>query len=307
MSDNNISTQELDNLYELARKARAEGNSEQAMEYYQKIAEVDKDKWEPLFYSNYTAYYPPTCFFYEKTYKKLLDELNYMWWLLDSTVKAIAAQKDIDKTAAIIEIFNYFSDNYDKWKDGLQETSYSDIERNQKGCLALRYARMSYAFGDVIVSSGLNCNMSPSFNISAECWKIGNTLVEYSCRAMKYPDMKYSNKSVSEYTSKIIQYEPGYRMPVLPKAKKSGCYIATCVYGSYDCPQVWTLRRYRDERLAKKLWGRAFIRAYYAVSPTLVRWFGSFNWFSGLFRPMLDRMVDSLMSQGFENTPYQDR
>ena len=24
------------------------------------------------------------------------------------------------------------------------------------------------------------------------------------------------------------------------EANKSGCYIATCVYGSYDCPQVWT-------------------------------------------------------------------
>ncbi len=28
-----------------------------------------------------------------------------------------------------------------------------------------------------------------------------------------------------------------------------GCYIATCVYGSYDCPQVWTLRRFRDYTL----------------------------------------------------------
>ena len=27
----------------------------------------------------------------------------------------------------------------------------------------------------------------------------------------------------------------------------SGCYIATCVYGSYDCPQVQTLRRFRDD------------------------------------------------------------
>ena len=31
------------------------------------------------------------------------------------------------------------------------------------------------------------------------------------------------------------------------EAKSSGgCYVATAVYGSYDCPQVWTLRRYRD-------------------------------------------------------------
>ena len=33
--------------------------------------------------------------------------------------------------------------------------------------------------------------------------------------------------------------------------KTGGCYVATAVYGSYDCPQVWTLRRYRDDILAK--------------------------------------------------------
>ena len=54
-----------------------------------------------------------------------------------------------------------------------------------------------------------------------------------------------------------------------------GCYVATAVYGSYDCPQVWTLRRFRDYTLAETWYGRAFIRAYYAVSPTLVKWFGS--------------------------------
>jgi len=31
----------------------------------------------------------------------------------------------------------------------------------------------------------------------------------------------------------------------------AGCYIATAVYGSYNCPEVWTLRRYRDIKLKK--------------------------------------------------------
>ena len=43
---------------------------------------------------------------------------------------------------------------------------------------------------------------------------------------------------------------------------KAGCYVATAVYGSYDCPQVWTLRRFRDHTLAASWYGRAFIRAY---------------------------------------------
>ena len=90
-------------------------------------------------------------------------------------------------------------------------------------------------------------------------------------------------------------------------SKKSGCYVATCVYGSYDCPQVWTLRRFRDDTLGATWYGRLFIRAYYAISPTLVKWFGKTNWFKKLWRGKLDRMVAKLQSNGVEDTPYEDK
>ena len=90
-------------------------------------------------------------------------------------------------------------------------------------------------------------------------------------------------------------------------ANKSGCYVATCVYGSYDCPQVWTLRRYRDDTLGSTWYGRLFIRAYYAISPTLVKWFGKTNWFKKLWKGNLDRMVAKLQSNGVEDTPYVDK
>ena len=86
-----------------------------------------------------------------------------------------------------------------------------------------------------------------------------------------------------------------------------GCYVATCVYGSYDCPQVWTLRRFRDGILAESALGRGFIRTYYAVSPTVVRWFGKTAWFRKLWRGVLDRMVGRLNARGVQNTPYKDR
>ena len=86
-----------------------------------------------------------------------------------------------------------------------------------------------------------------------------------------------------------------------------GCYVATCVYGSYDCPQVWTLRRYRDEMLARTWYGRAFIRTYYAISPTLVKWFGHTEWFKKMWQGKLDRIVDELQSNGVESTPYEDK
>ena len=86
-----------------------------------------------------------------------------------------------------------------------------------------------------------------------------------------------------------------------------GCYVATAVYGSYDCPEVWTLRRFRDEVLAQTWYGRLFIRLYYAVSPTAVKLFGGCEWFQNFFRERLDKMVSGLQADGFESTPYQDR
>ena len=88
--------------------------------------------------------------------------------------------------------------------------------------------------------------------------------------------------------------------------KTGGCYVATAVYGSYDCPEVWTLRRFRDESLASTWYGRSFIKLYYTVSPTVVKWFGSTALFNRMWKCRLDRMVEKLQSEGFESTPYQD-
>ncbi len=86
-----------------------------------------------------------------------------------------------------------------------------------------------------------------------------------------------------------------------------GCYVATAIYGSYDCPSVWTLRRYRDYTLDKTFAGRAFIKTYYAISPTLVRWFGKTKWFKAIWKPVLDKMVSRLQQKGVQSTPYKDK
>lgn len=85
-----------------------------------------------------------------------------------------------------------------------------------------------------------------------------------------------------------------------------GCYIATCVYGSYDCPEVWTLRRFRDLRLAQTRLGRLFIHVYYAISPTVVSLFGNRSGFRHFWRKVLDSMVLKLKSEGMSDEPYQD-
>lgn len=86
-----------------------------------------------------------------------------------------------------------------------------------------------------------------------------------------------------------------------------GCYIATCVYGSYDCPEVWTLRRFRDNVLATNIFGKMFIKVYYAVSPTLVKWFGHTCWFKNFWKTHLDKMVADLKAMGITDGPYDGK
>lgn len=112
------------------------------------------------------------------------------------------------------------------------------------------------------------------------------------------------SKAEIEYMDGTTEVIDGTNIPV---EEGGGCYVATAVYGSYDCPEVWTLRRYRDYELAETWHGRLFIKTYYAISPTIVKWFGDTAWFKKMWKGKLDRMVSNLQQKGFENTPYEDR
>lgn len=85
------------------------------------------------------------------------------------------------------------------------------------------------------------------------------------------------------------------------------CYVATAVYGSYDCPEVWTLRRFRDFTLNETWYGRLFIRVYYAISPTFVKHFGNVKVFKSQGKRILDKWVVRLNNKGYTNTPYKDK
>lgn len=114
---------------------------------------------------------------------------------------------------------------------------------------------------------------------------------------------------------KIREYESNYNPPsvnfekfsTVPEKNSGGCYVATAVYGSYDCPQVWTLRRYRDYTLSETWYGRTFIKIYYVISPTIVKWFGHTEWFKKMWKNKLDSMVAKLQANGVESTPYEDK
>ncbi|MEG4120767.1 hypothetical protein QUA43_25275 [Microcoleus sp. N9_B4] len=75
------------------------------------------------------------------------------------------------------------------------------------------------------------------------------------------------------------------------------CFIATAVYGSYDAPQVVSLRRFRDEKLMSYSIGRLFIAAYYQISPPLAQWLKTSPHFAKPVRQILDKLVFSLQNK----------
>lgn len=139
--------------------------------------------------------------------------------------------------------------------------------------------------------------------ISSNIWqfffkdKIDNKKANEITKNLKYKDtFKKEEDSNNSYNSTNVS-----------STSTSGCYVATCVYGSYDCPEVWRLRRYRDNYLDEHWWGRAFIKVYYAISPTLVKWFGDKDWFRKPIKRILNKKIDKLAEKGYEDTPYNDK
>jgi hypothetical protein len=154
--------------------------------------------------------------------------------------------------------------------------------------------------------------------LAKDAWKEGISVHRVFIVYLTSESALLNVRILNEYAKKIHNYESTYRLPHAPaleinpdgisyKTLTGGCYVATCIYGSYDCPQVWTLRRYRDYTLAQTWYGSAFIHTYYAISPTLIKWFGYTTWFKKIWKGRLDRLVANLNDNGVEGSPYEDR
>ena len=50
-----------------------------------------------------------------------------------------------------------------------------------------------------------------------------------------------------------------------------------------------------------------FIKGYYAVSPTLVKYFGNQKWFRSFWKRYLNKMVIKLKEKGVKDSFYADK
>lgn len=74
------------------------------------------------------------------------------------------------------------------------------------------------------------------------------------------------------------------------KPRATPCFVATATFGP-DSFETWRLRRWRNERLRRRPWGRAVIRAYERLSPPLARWIGTRPVAAGATRVLLRAVI----------------
>lgn len=294
-------SQKLENLYQLARRAKEDDNSENAAKYYEMILIENPTDWEASFYSIY--YKAMSCKIAQiasagnsvnNCTKNVLGLINDN--ISDEQMKKDAVNEMSLRLLIISSmLYNAAVNHYNGIGDSIRGNYTQEYINN---CFAAM--NILYDFADLVQNQ---FGETYAKEICVPCWK--NAVEQHKPLIKNLADKEGNKNTILKYVDKIQKYDSSYVTPEIDTS--AGCYVATAVYGSYDCPEVWTLRRYRDNTLAESIFGRAFIHTYYAISPTLVKWFGETQWFKNLFKGKLDKMVKSLNEQGFENTPYEDK
>ncbi|MCG8432065.1 MAG: hypothetical protein MJA29_12950 [Candidatus Omnitrophica bacterium] len=70
-----------------------------------------------------------------------------------------------------------------------------------------------------------------------------------------------------------------------------GCFIATAACGSYEAPEVITLRAFRDQHLLRRPWGRSLVDFYYRHSPAMAAYMAEREMLRKTVRVLLQPVV----------------
>ncbi len=294
-------SEELANLYQIARRAKDDNNGENAAKYYDMILIKDPTSWEASFYLVYFKAMECTIAQIQSAGISVANCIDTVLKLIRDNISNKDEQKnaytEVSNRVMMISamLFNGAKNHYDKIDAEIKSDYIQEWINN-----AFAAMKCVYILGDnleLLFGTDAEANA-----LSVAAWKQGVTW--HQSLIGNLADKDGNRNLVNDYVSKIRKYDSSY---TAPQESTKGCYIATAVYGSYDCPQVWTLRRFRDYTMAKSWYGRVFIRTYYTISPTLVEWFGHTNWFKKMWKGILDHIVTNLNAGGVENAPYEDR
>ena len=221
---------ELANLYQLARRARDERNSERAEQYYSQIVLKDPNSWEASFYSVY----------FQSMNCKIANIANAANRINNCEENILRLIKQYvtdpkERRNAVLEVAEslmYISKIlFSSAKQHYDEISPQIKDRYKVELLSRVYASFDivYSFGNRVVAM---FGDAYAREVAVPCWKLA---IELHTEAYIYLNDKEGAKAfMDEYQEKIRKYEPTYSHRVLEvdKKLKNGAkrVIATVIY-----------------------------------------------------------------------------
>ena len=222
--------------------------------------------------------------------ERTLKSFNYFkeLYYLTNTYEALI---DWMKISTLI-----FYDETDVWKEPASETKEAVDEENCPAELIAIYGE------ELIIGRMYPQNINLGAEYLDKAIAMGSERAESAKVRLLDKYKKNKNDSFSAQLRKSYENKPNNAV-----GESQGCYIATCAYGSYNCPEVWVLRRYRDYYLDNHWWGKLFIKIYYKLSPKFVARCGDNTKLKEKIRSVLDKKIKTLKSKGYSDLPYDDK
>lgn len=311
----------VQNFMKLAKRDFEDENYGEALENYNKVLDIESDNWEAVYRRGICITKTTTlgAFRMEDIVKGSKNALKIIKEddKLSKNIDQIKIDMAYDILMSCYSMFKFAMNHYNEF----WELDSSAPEMWNREASVLDAAQYVATMIEEIKNDDLKTTKSQESKntILMSSYDLIITCCTAICKVRQYKNLDTYTKTwikdeyrtnyvaiYDKYVEKIKQIDPNHMIDSIQRTGHQGCYVATCVYGSYDCPQVWTLRRYRDNNLAKTWYGRLFIHTYYACSPTIVKLFGKYDWFKQIWKPKLDKMVIKLQKEGYESTPYDD-
>ena len=277
-------SEKIENALSNARRARKDGNHKQAEKFYNMVLLENPNSWEAIFYATY--------------YKAIQGSIANISVDADSVTRCLntvlTIVKEIKEAKKQQEAITQIKDDLHSLTMFLQNAAihtYNELDamgkvNYEKQCAdsVLNAAFIILSFGDEL--SSIFGEDEFTIPIIVRSYEAG---IETMFNA--FDAKHFTQEFLNGYASKIKKHKPEYQ---LATKKSGGCYIATAVYGSYNSPEVRTLRKFRDNTLSQNFFGRLFIKFYYKTSPTLVKYFGNTETFNSFCKCQLDKLVAKL-------------
>jgi len=297
-------SQKIENLYLLARRAIQEQDYKSALKYYEQLLLEQPDKWEPVYYAAYSKIADCKAEEIKENAQVFKNKLESAFILLKADNSA-DTEKELERIAISVDdlVRNLSLKILDKSVDDTFKNNPNEYYVNDLN-ETWRYESLVEIL-DVLINRLAPYTANERLVYHKFTAKKQVVHIQSLMYSNEYADKKRIKKRLQKEQKEIAAYDPDYKIEKVTKI--GACYIATAVYGSYDCPQVWVLRRFRDEFLMPTRCGRLFVKTYYAVSPRLLQVLGDTKTFKAACNKVLDVFVGYLKNRGLSDKPYEDR